>query len=792
MILWEKALEFLASIIGQSVIDAWSSSNDVDSHLSELRVALPKAQLLIERAECWRLPKYNPIDKHLSLLKDSVYEAESIVGELQYQSLKHKVEKSFPFLDDIWSKDWQRLLAPMEGASEGSIVLVTARDPECVKIPGTSIGSRGVIKLEGLEEHIYWEFFKSCAFDSVVESNNINPELEVIGKEICKRLKGSPLAAITIGGTLKINSGVEHWTNIKDSKMWELQKEEHDILPVLQLSYQYLPTYLKKCFSFCSLFPKDFKFTQSELTEFWIMQGFFEPLDNDKELRSQANSYFVDLVRRGFFQTLARGKDNEYVIHDLMHDVCLSITKDECFCLENGHCEQKVSLDIRHASVFKKKLLAEEQKELCKYKKLLSLKVGPNSCCITGIETWCNVLRNIRSLSLARCKIKKLPENIGNLKHLQFLDISGTNVETLPESFCNLYNLQYLNMSDCSKIKYFPQGFNNLVNLQLFYLPFQMVSLLERFENIVKAIKLYNVNLYLQNEKIEILKNICKLSGSLCLRQLEYVPSKEAAQKAELNNKPLINHLELIWSTDEKHDTEVLDGLCPHHNLKELKIEGYRGRNLSPSWLKEEFLPNLTEVEFSNCKVSTISHLPLFITKLVIDGLSQLENLQNCLVPNHLPALKHIRLTWCKNLESLSVESFGGFVSLEQLIITSCPMLRSPNAMVLPPSVKGLELGDCGDLEKLIPSCLQNLTSLETLTIRDCEHLVSIPAEVTNNLKSLSELQLWSCQNLQSLGGHQVFASLKVIRIWGCPKLHETGGRNIHGKLPSGLLKEWS
>ncbi|XP_078149586.1 putative disease resistance protein RGA3 isoform X2 [Carex rostrata] len=1002
MILWEKALEFLVSTIGQSVVDTWRSSNDVDSYFSELRDALPKAQRLIERSECWRLPMYDPIDKLLKQLKDSMYEAESIVDELEYERLKNKVEKSsgirkilknwmkdFPtkvkgvhdrlnkfydemkevcdrhgipenpnqfsqtarpktgtldleisnvrgrdkefdevvrlmgvvpssgsckrkkgkrvsmhnsdigesrsrmdkkgnvsvlsivgmggvgkttlaqmvcndkssvkkyfdlimwvcvsdnfdsvrltkemiesatkkecnltnfnemqlvleealkskkfllVLDDVWSKDWQRVLAPMKEASEGSVVLVTTRSPECVEISGSSIGSRGVINLEGLEELIYWEFFKSCAFNSVAESTTINPELEVIGKEICKRLKGSPLAAKTIGGLLRTNLNVGHWMRIKDSKMWELQKGEHDILPVLQLSYQYLPTDLKKCFSFCSLYPKDFKFTQSELTQFWIMQGFIGPLDNEKELRTLANGYFSDLARRAFFQRLGDENDR-YVIHDLMHDVCQSITKDECFCLENGHSE--VSLDIRHVSVFQKILKLEEQKELCKYEKLLSLKVGPTSSCgYKIIEAWCNVLPNIRSLSLARCKIKKLPDNIGNLKHLRFLDISGTNIEILPESICNLYNLQYLNMMDCKKIELFPKGFDNLVNL-------------ECFENIVKAMQSNSLMVCLQgNKKIEILKNFCKFNGSLHVKGLEYVPSKEAAQEAQLNNKPFINRLVLEWSFsgnsgNEDHDHEVLDGLCPHDNLKELKISGYGGRNLSPSWLKEEFLPNLTEVEFDLCsKVSTISHLPRFITKLVIRECHQLFHLQNLLEPNHLPALKHIEVRACENLDSLSVELFGGFKLLEQLIIVLCPKIRSPNAMVLPPSVKGLELSSCGDLEKSIPSCLQNLTSLETLRIYDCQHLVSIPAEVTSNLKSLLKLYLWSCPNLQSLGGLQFLASLqelglfrcdklqsvgglqflaslREVHIHNCLKLDETRGQNINGKLPSELL----
>ena len=102
MILWEKALEFLVSTIGQSVVDTWRRSNDVDSHISELRSALPKAWRLIERSECWRLPIYDPIDKLLYQLKDSVYEAESIVDELEYERLKNKVENIFPGISYIF------------------------------------------------------------------------------------------------------------------------------------------------------------------------------------------------------------------------------------------------------------------------------------------------------------------------------------------------------------------------------------------------------------------------------------------------------------------------------------------------------------------------------------------------------------------------------------------------------------------------------------------------------------------------------------------------------------------
>ena len=132
MNLWDKALDFLVSTIGQSAVNSWRKSSDVDSDLLNLRAALPKARLLIERSECWRLPKYNPIDEILSQLKDSVYEAESIIDELEYQRLKKKVEKSFPGTE-IFLKNWMKKFpTKVEGVlnrQQGEILLAYHKFP---------------------------------------------------------------------------------------------------------------------------------------------------------------------------------------------------------------------------------------------------------------------------------------------------------------------------------------------------------------------------------------------------------------------------------------------------------------------------------------------------------------------------------------------------------------------------------------------------------------------------------------------------------------------------------------
>jgi hypothetical protein len=63
------------------------------------------------------------------------------------------------------------------------------------------------------------------------DSLDKNPELENIGKRLLPKLKGSPLAAKTIGHLLRMNLKPKHWTNILNSELWELEKEKTDILP---------------------------------------------------------------------------------------------------------------------------------------------------------------------------------------------------------------------------------------------------------------------------------------------------------------------------------------------------------------------------------------------------------------------------------------------------------------------------------------------------------------------------------------------------------------------------------
>ena len=134
-------------------------------------------------------------------------------------------------------------------------------------------------------------------------SSNIDPKLERIGEKILPKLRGSPLAAKTLGRLLGMSLELSHWDRILKSQLWELQQKETDILPALRLSYMYLPLYLKRCFSFCAVYPKDYKFKKEDLVEIWVAEGLVEHQPNIL-LQHTGDQYFEELAHLSFFRNI--------------------------------------------------------------------------------------------------------------------------------------------------------------------------------------------------------------------------------------------------------------------------------------------------------------------------------------------------------------------------------------------------------------------------------------------------------------------------------------------------------
>src|SRR6185312_7691244 len=94
---------------------------------------------------------------------------------------------------------------------------------------------------------------------------NIKQELVEIGKQIAKKCGGLPLAADAAGSALSNSITWEHWIEVLENGLWAGSEAKNLVLPVLKVSYDHLSVPLKRCFAFCSLFPKGFVFDKNVL-----------------------------------------------------------------------------------------------------------------------------------------------------------------------------------------------------------------------------------------------------------------------------------------------------------------------------------------------------------------------------------------------------------------------------------------------------------------------------------------------------------------------------------------------
>jgi hypothetical protein len=165
-------------------------------------------------------------------------------------------------LDDEWNEDKAKcevLSTPLKSGVQGSMVIVTTRNEGAASI----IRIVPTHQLKKLGEENCWSLFAKHAFHDY--NSNECPELEVIGRQIVKKCEGLPLAAKTIGGLLQFKLDVDEWKRILKSELWDSPIDETNILPALNLSYKYLPSHLKQCFAYCSIFPKDHVFEKDQV-----------------------------------------------------------------------------------------------------------------------------------------------------------------------------------------------------------------------------------------------------------------------------------------------------------------------------------------------------------------------------------------------------------------------------------------------------------------------------------------------------------------------------------------------
>ncbi|XP_006660573.2 putative disease resistance protein RGA3 [Oryza brachyantha] len=704
---------------------------------------------------------------------------------------------------------WKGFLAPLECARPGSTILVTTRSLKVAE----HLGTKKHFVLDGLPEESLWELFRMHAFGS--DYTNRNQELEGIGRSIVARLNGSSLGAKILGRLLSLKLDGIYWKSILESELWDLPHQEViSSNPALLLSYQYMPSPLRHCFSFCSLYPKGYSLEAELLVNCWVAVGLVAPY-GDMLAADIGHLYFQQLVDRSFLQRVTSSK---YVMHGLLYDMAHQISSSECFVIKGSGDLSRIPPKVRHVSILNYSGLSSSDLEsLQNYSTLRSVVcIGINSDALTAsvLETWFNHLTNIRMLKFISCQPKEIPGNVGNLICLRYLDISSCELEVLPDSFWRLHKLEILDAQNC-RFDCVPKEIVKLVNLRKVRLKGGLIDQLGCVPGVGKLIFLQEMPYYAVDDtpgrRIEELENMNHLRGALEISGLHHVTGKEQAAGASLDKKIHLDTLTLSWHDSirpDKHNSnlemEVLESLRPSPSIKNLEMRFYMGSGFNPSWfyMGSEFHPiwflygkedepisgRLESLSISSCpnivslfvtetsSSSSNGSSPVFrsLTKLCITWCRKLRSLDNLLDPLLLPKIRVIQISNCEELASLPTDQLGEFAHLEDLEVSHCWSLGWERGLTLPSSLKSLKLEACGEpMDPALSRGLRGLPAITTLELQFCSGLESIGAEVWSGLTSLRRLKIFCCQELSSIGGAESIARVEEVDIRHCPKLTE-------------------
>ncbi|TVU16126.1 hypothetical protein EJB05_39677, partial [Eragrostis curvula] len=644
-------------------------------------------------------------------------------------------------LDDMWAcheEEWNKLLAPLRNNGEkGNMIIVTTRIPDVANTVKT-VGYW--MDLGSLGDEDFELFFEACVFGGQ-KSFKEHEDLREVGKQIVTKLKGFPLAAKTVGRLLRKQLNLEHWKGVLESKEWELQTSDNDIMPALKLSYDYLPFHLQHCFSYCALFPEDREFISEDLIDLWIGLDILHPWEQKKRIEDVGLSYLSDLVNHGFFKKNEDEDGNPYyVVHDLLHELAVKVSSYECLSINSTNVRSiQILPSVQHLSIiidekdvndrmafeyYKKDLRALDKRLNVESLRTLMLFGEHHGSFAKTFGDMFSEARALRTIFLSgkSYAIEDVLYNFSKLIHLRHLKIKSAAEEDqdscLADALSRLYHLLVIdlleydnmiigstkNISNLVKLRHFS------VNAEAFHSDIYEVGKLKFLQELVR----FEVENESKGFELSQLEQLTELGGKLGIYNLERVRTKEEAQRSKIDHKSHLRKLILKWDYGEDNlilAEGIIESLKPHSNLQDLSIEGHTGTNC-PSWLGA----NLSIKSLESLRLDRVSwnNFPP-LGELWLGAQWSEEEYMSCITNQRFHNLKRLELACINNLkrwvinepchlfpylEELSIESCTGLLELRFAHLTCCEQAQDTSTKWFP-SLRQLTITRCHKLRSL-------------------------------------------------------------------------------------------
>ncbi|CAL4991099.1 unnamed protein product [Urochloa decumbens] len=412
-------------------------------------------------------------------------------------------------LDDLWVNDENQrerdiLLNTLKAGQCGSRILVTARREDAA----AALGSQEQIPIPYLEEEQYFSMFMHYALEGT--SFDDYERYASIRRKIAKKLCRSPIAAITVAARLKGNKRISFWESTANDDV--LNKT----MGALWWSYQQLGADIRRCFAYCSTFPRGYYLKRDELIRIWTAQGFIKTRTDPTDVWEDVGQhYFDELLTFSFLQvqrTIIGTETEAFTIHDLLHELAERVAGNDFHRIDLNGSLNEFLPGVRHV--------------------FIDTSNGP-----------------------------EIPE--------KYLDFENLRTLIIKEHWTDTDRLQPMEVMkrnhDLEKV--FERLFMRMRKLQVL-----IVELNPKTEALSVPTSIDQMKH--RGYELKQLKHLNKLRGTLEINGLGIVGSKEEALEAHLTRKKGLTKLEMSfscgWNRDQDIEAEVLEGLCPPEDLQEL------------------------------------------------------------------------------------------------------------------------------------------------------------------------------------------------------------------------------
>ncbi|CAM0957558.1 unnamed protein product [Alopecurus aequalis] len=273
-------------------------------------------------------------------------------------------------LDDVSSTaEWNKVQEFSGGMEHTTRIIVTTREYDIAK--HCSEKQENIYELKFLGDNDARVLLAKKVFKENVDFYGKYRELAEQAKHVLKKCKGLPLAIVAIGGFMANQpKTLVEWRKLNEhiSAELEMNPQLKPIMTVLIKSYDGLPYHLKCCFLYLSIFPEDFIVSWRRLVRRWTAEGYSKGL-RDKSADDIADSYFIDLIRRGMIMPYkqsvhSRKEIDSCQVHDLMREISISMATDEnlVFRLEDGHKLNRQAT-VRHLAIESSSVIDKDEFE---------------------------------------------------------------------------------------------------------------------------------------------------------------------------------------------------------------------------------------------------------------------------------------------------------------------------------------------------------------------------------------------------------------------------------------------